>query len=813
MMLRPPNSDFSAPRPGAGIPARSRPRHARRGVRSKPAVGAVERLESRALLAVSAAVTAGELAIRCNAANDVVTLTAYDKHFTVTGTGLDTASFWNAAVTRISVGDTGGSLAGQTLIVGGSVPVTRPLAVSNIEKTLLGTSVVSTAKTGDVSFGGPLLLPSGKAVTIRNTLGAISFGGAVDGSARLTIDAPNQFVSFKGKVGGVTPLTGLSFMRARGVNALGTVAIDGKGSATADGIVFGAGVQAVKMAATGSSVKACRLGIVIEASTTPPAGVSRELAGFNVSGNQTGIRFSYPDGVAYSASKAGFYRWNIQDSVISGNSLHGIHLTADVAGAGDVRETRVRKNVISGNAADGIRVETAADDMSIAENFLVNNGRSQGDAAIRLEGGVSSYSTPVNAVSLYHNTISMTIPANGRPTPATGILVRNMPQFSAGANIIRDVTVGISLSGGFTKPFVLLNNVIERPRSAGIVLDSTKKASTSGNQVFDGTGVGLVAIGGCPGTVVGASSPDVFRNNAGGGIVLQGARYVTLQKVFAEQSKASGIVAVGSCQEAVIDGATVRDNTTGIVLQDAAGLKIRNTTVSNNSGNGLVAGGDCPSTVMWSRFDNNKQNGIVLAGARNLSFVGPGGVSSANDNGVHGLVASGNCQGTQVNGWQFVTNASSGIVLDNAPGLAVFGSTARANKTNGLLALGSCVGSTVAASTFADNLLGVVVSGAQGLAITSGNTVKTNKSDGLYVTGDCAGTTFNMNTVSANANAGLGLYAARQVTVMGNTVTGNKVFGLVANGLSTGSTAMNNIISGSPTNVSVTATGGAFQKI
>jgi parallel beta-helix repeat protein len=811
MKLRLPNVVFAGPRRGKRIVAKPGARHSRRSDRPIAVVVAGERLESRALLAVSAAVKGGELAIRCGAANDVVTLTAYDKYFTVTGTGLDTASFWNTAVLRISVSDSGGTLAGQTLIVGGSVPVTRPLAVSNIEKTLLGTSVVNAALAGDVVFGGPVLLPSGRPVTIRNTQGGVFFNSTIDGETRLTIDAPNRAVGFKGRVGGATPLTGLWLVRANAVNADATVAIDGKGSATADGIVFGAGVGSVKMAAVGSSVKACRFGIVVEASAPPQATVSRQLAGFNLSGNMTGVRFRYAEGVTYSGGKAGFHSWTVTNSVFKDNVLHGIHLTADSTGAGDVRKTVFSKNIILRSKGDGIRVETPAGDMSIRENIFIDNGRSEQDAAIRLVGGGSSY-TPTTSVRVSSNVISMTVPANGRPTPVTGIFVRNMRQLSASGNIIRDASVGMSLSGSFVSDYTALDNVIERPRRAGIVLDSAQYAQVAGNSVYDGQGVGLLVTGLCTGSVVGSTKIQVFQNNAAGGVVLQSARNIKLLNMWATYSKVAGVLAIGDCAGTQIDGVESKWNTTGIVVQAASGLTIRNSAFVQNSGNGLIATGNCPSTIMWSQFSNNKTNGLVLAGARGLQFVGPGGQSTANSNAVHGLVASGDCKGTKFNGWYFVNNASSGVVLDNAAGLAVFGCMAQANKANGLLALGACTDSTVAASQFASNGYGVVLSAAQGLAVVGGNTVTSNAIDGLYATGDCAGSTFGVNTVSANVNAGLGLYDARKVTVTGNTVMGNKAFGLFANGISTGSTVSGNTISGSLTNVSVTATGGNFQK-
>jgi hypothetical protein len=201
-------------------------------------------LEPRALLAVTAALTGGDLVIAYNAAGDVLADIVSDgTKYTVTGSGGFSQQFNVADVTGIiSVSDNAAE-ANQTFEVLSGTALSNPLQVNaNVETTsLLGgitatkagavsigsgtislASDISTAATnGNVTLSGATTLTKAVSITTGSGAGNILFSSTLDGTTagnqNLTLTAGTGDVAFTGAVGGATRLSAITIASAASV--------------------------------------------------------------------------------------------------------------------------------------------------------------------------------------------------------------------------------------------------------------------------------------------------------------------------------------------------------------------------------------------------------------------------------------------------------------------------------------------------------------------------------------------------------------------------------------------------------------------
>jgi hypothetical protein len=176
---------FSRPFPARrsrSLPGRRR-RPAPRPTAGLQASLAAERLEPRALLAVTATLSGGDLLISSTAAGDVLAEIMSDgTNYTVSGTGLAATQFPIASVTgRIAVGDPVG-IDGQTFRVLAGTPLANPLEVTaSIETTELHAGINATVA-GDISiYSANVTTGSASTVSVSTsaTNGNVWLSGAV----------------------------------------------------------------------------------------------------------------------------------------------------------------------------------------------------------------------------------------------------------------------------------------------------------------------------------------------------------------------------------------------------------------------------------------------------------------------------------------------------------------------------------------------------------------------------------------------------------------------------------------------------------
>ncbi|MFM8497466.1 MAG: hypothetical protein ACKOEM_18380, partial [Planctomycetia bacterium] len=168
---------------------------------------AAESLERRALLAVSATLSGGDLLITYNDPGDTVAdITSDGTDYTVTGTGLASTTFKIADVTGvISVADNAAQGGQEFKVLAGTV-LANPLQINaNVEiATLTGGITATTA--GDVLIGSA-------AITLANDISTaatnanIAFTGAVTLAQNTTLNAGAGAITFKSTVDGAYTLT------------------------------------------------------------------------------------------------------------------------------------------------------------------------------------------------------------------------------------------------------------------------------------------------------------------------------------------------------------------------------------------------------------------------------------------------------------------------------------------------------------------------------------------------------------------------------------------------------------------------------
>ena len=221
--------------------------------------------------------------------------------------------------------------AGTTFIDGGFVATVGDAGQSYIDKVVLG---------ADTSFtSGPR--------------GAIVFSDSLDGAAKATFTAGGALIFFQ-KVGGATPLRGISIKSASSVFAAQSVVLNGADNAAADdGLVIGAGVNAVTIAAAGSSFNGFRgNGIVFSGGST-----NSLLSGFDVKNN----------GASAIAIGAGSYSGTVlQGMTISGNK-NGLWLDA-------AKEITIKTNHVISNTAFGLYAKGLSTGTTVTGNTLSGNG-------------------------------------------------------------------------------------------------------------------------------------------------------------------------------------------------------------------------------------------------------------------------------------------------------------------------------------------------------------------------------------------------------------------------------------------------------
>lgn len=213
-----------------------------------PSPLAAERLETRALLAVTATLSGGDLIISLNAAGDVLAeIASSGTNYTVSGTGLPATSFAVTDVTgRIRVVDPGG-IDGQTFRVASGSPLANALEVNNsIETTELVVGIEATVP-GDVYIGSASVRLGSGSSTAQVVIDTSVTNGRVDLPGTVTLLADTTFRSGSGSIATGAVTDGAAAFTL----SLGSLAQTGEitfgGNVTLDDLATSAGAFGVRL--------------------------------------------------------------------------------------------------------------------------------------------------------------------------------------------------------------------------------------------------------------------------------------------------------------------------------------------------------------------------------------------------------------------------------------------------------------------------------------------------------------------------------------------------------------------------------------
>ena len=498
------------------------------------------------------------------------------------------------------------------------------------------------------------------------------------------------------------------------------------------------------------------------------------------------ISFNRQNGV--QVSQGSYNGTVIQGNTIASNGGYGVQLAPagqSITSLTIGGTTAEQGNTIASNAADGIGVFGGTyTSTAVQSNTIQYNQNSGVNINPLAGGGAFSGLTLGGSASAGGNTIN----ANG----LDGVLVN-------GGTYTSTAVQGNTITGNgrngvnFSAPF--------GGKLTGFTVGGT--SSNLGNTITGNTVSGLAASKGdysrtrVLGNTIGSNANGISLidvQNLTIGAPTDGFAGVPITdfKNTINSNSATGLLATGLLTGTTFRANSLTSNSIGVSLRDAQGLAVGGTDAGGgNTITGGTTGVQAIGKLSSSRINGNvimgQSTGIVLVNAVGTAAqpFSVGGATSAVGTGagnyvvstVCGMYARGTLTSTTVAGNTFLASGSggSGMVLENATGLTVGGTTANlgnlltATKGNGLWATGNLSGSGVYRNNIASSQYGIALVNARTLLVGAttnaalGNLIQYNKT-GLFAAGNCAGSSVVYTTWVGNV---------RKVT---NSATGLLVF-------------------------------------
>ena len=501
--------------------------------------------------------------------------------------------------------------------------------------------------------------------------------------------------------------------------------------------------------------------------------------------------------------------------------------------------TAAARNVISGNGADGVYIDTSQGQGTATGNVVAGNyigtdvsgtnplpNAFSGVAIFDASGSTIGGTTAATRNILSGNGIEGVFIGTSQQGTATGNVVAGnfIGTAANGTDGLANTDYGVAIFnasnntiGGTTAG---AGNVISGNGIDGVYIDTSQ-----------GTATGNVVAGNYIGTA--ANGTDRLAN-ARDGVSIWGASYNTIGGTTAAarnvisgngadgvyidtsqgQGTATGNVVAGNYIGTDVSGTVALANADyGVVILDASGSTIGGTTAATRnilSGNGLcgvfigtsqqgtatgnvVAGNYIGTDVSGTKALGNKLIGVAIIDASSNTIggttAGAGNVISGNGiDGVYidtsqgtatGNLVAGNYIGTAANGTDRLANAVDGVAIWGASNNTIGGTTAAArnvisgNGADGVYIDTSQGQGTATGNVVAGNYIGTDASGTMALANTDYGVVILDAS-GSTIGGTTAAT---RNVISGNGSYGVFIGTSQQGTATGNVVAGNYYIG------------------------------------
>jgi titin len=689
--------------------------------------------------------------------------------------GLDTIAF--------SIG--GGGV--QTIVPTAALPtVTDPVVIDGTTQPgFAGTPLIELNGNGDAGNG--LVISAGSSTVRGLVINRFALNGI-----RLEVNGGNVI---EGNYIG-TDVTGAVDLG----NAQDGVRIDGSSGNTIGGttaaarnVISGNNVRGIRIlnGATGNVIQGNYIGTDVTGTVdvgNTAAGVFIELSSNNttIGGTSLGARniISGNDtfGIHVLTSSTGtviqgnYIGTDVTGTVDVGNSITGVIIETSGNTVGGT--TAAARNVISGsNTAHGVNLFGASNNV-VQGNYIGTNA--SGTAAL---GNMQS---GVNIDNGAGNMIGGTAPGAGNLISGNLGLGVNLTNSGAMGNLVQGNLIGTDVTGtldrGNGAAGVLIQNGASNNTVGGTVAEARNVISgnnTNGIRIFGSTSTGNLIQGNYIGT---DSTGTADLGNTGSGVVLDNAPGNTV-----------GGTAAGARN--VISGNGIH------------GVQLLGSSATGNVVQGNYIGTNAAGTAALG----NTLNGVRLEAPGNTiggTVAGAGNVISANGGaagvyilfaGATGNLVAGNFIGTNAAGTAAIGNTGDGLLIQDASGNTVGGTTAAArNVISGNQRGVQLLGSGATGNLVQGNYIGTNAAGSAPLGNTL-NGVHINAAANNTIGGTAAG---EGNLISGNGGAGGAVFNA---SATGNRIRGNAIHangglgidlvgnGVTANDAGDGDTGPNNL--------------------
>ena len=154
---------------------------------------------------------------------------------------------------------------------------------------------------------------------------------------------------------------------------------------------------------------------------------------------------------------------------------------------------------------------------------------------------------------------------------------------------------------------------------------------------------------------------------------------------------------------------------------------------------------------------------------KKLSIISNGGTTISGSSTVF-LINGSQASGTRISGFTIITDADSGILVNNTDKVTIFGVTISSTNGTAITVNGSS-NTTIKYGNIHDSFTGVKIYNSSNTQITE-STIKGNKEEGIDVE-NSTNTTLIQNHILDNTKRGVKIYNSTNVTVDSSTIEGN----------------------------------------
>jgi hypothetical protein len=542
-----------------------------------------------------------------------------------------------------------------------------------------------------------------------------------------------------------------------------------------------------------------------------------------ISGNNIFGIFISGSGTMNNIVSGNYIGTDVSGTVDRGNGWSGIYITGGAQNNTIGGDTFEERNVISGNNADGVRIQGSdTTGNTVSGNYIgtdafgtldrgntsngvsISNGAHNNTIGGHTDGErnvisgnnqngvyISDSGTINNIVS--GNTIGLDVGANDRGNGENGVYIYSGAQnntIGGDTDGERNVISGNSQSGVRLEGSDTTGNTVSG-NTIGLAADGTTERGNSYSGVYIYLGAQNNTIGGSTageGNVISGNDrrgvyiygSDTMSNTVSGNIIGLAANGTTNRG-----NGYSGVFISGNAQNNTIGGNTA-DERNVISGNDRDGVRISGAFTTGNiiSGNyiGLTAGG---TSVV-----GNDQNGVYLYGNTKNNTIGGDTfeernvISGNSQNGVYldgssttNNTVSGNYIGPYTDGINGPGNSGNGVHIDSGPQNNTIGGDTDGERNVISGNAGSGVYIVGDSNTVSGNYIGTDYDGTDSLANHEHGVYITNGGQNNTIGGDASG---EGNVISGNDDSGV--YISGSGTT-NNTVSGNTI-GLDADGTS-----------------------------